>query len=105
MITRHAWTIDGTLQHVVGRPGELRPHGQDRRDRVQRPAVDDGFWAYFHHPAELRDELDAAGFVDVSLLAVEGFAWLLTDLAERMTDPDALLAAAASPRPTSPCSA
>ena len=55
------------------------------------PTIDGGFWAYFHHPAELRDELDAAGFVDVSLLAVEGFAWLLADLPERMTEPDALL--------------
>ena len=24
VITRHAWTIDGTLQHVVGRPGGAR---------------------------------------------------------------------------------
>ena len=91
VITRHAWTIDGTLQHVVGRPGELDHMASIAATGFSDPQVDGGFWAYFHHPAELRDELDAAGFVDVSLLAVEGFAWLLADLPERMTDPDALL--------------
>lgn len=46
-----------------------------------------GFWAYFHHPEELRAELEAAGYQDTRLVAVEGFAWLLGDLEQRMADP------------------
>jgi len=30
--------------------------------------------AYFHRPNEIKDELEQAGFTDISLIAVEGFA-------------------------------
>lgn len=55
--------------------------------------ADGSFWAYFHRPDELRDELAAAGFGEIGLVAVEGYAWLLGDLDARMTDPGPLLQA------------
>jgi hypothetical protein len=55
--------------------------------------ADGAFWAYFHQPDELRTELPDAGFADVELVAVEGFAWLLGDLEARMADPTPLLEA------------
>jgi hypothetical protein len=61
----------------------------------QDPAAprDGGFHAYFHRVGELPGELAEAGFRDTRLLAVEGFAWLLGDLPQRMRDPDGLLRA------------
>jgi hypothetical protein len=54
---------------------------------------DGAFCAYFHTPDELRSEVVDAGFDDVELVAVEGFAWLLDDLEDRMTEPGPLLRA------------
>jgi hypothetical protein len=42
---------------------------------------------------ELRAELVEAGGRDVDLVAVEGFGWLLDDLAERMREPAELIRA------------
>jgi len=41
--------------------------------------------AFFHSPAQLRAELDSAGFVDVKLIAVEGFA-AARDVSAVLTD-------------------
>jgi len=43
--------------------------------------------AFFHRPDELRAELETAGFRDVTVLGVEGPAWLLADFDERWDDP------------------
>ena len=48
--------------------------------------------AYFHRPEELAEELVAAGFVDVKVLAIEGMPWAASDLDERVADPDKLSA-------------
>jgi hypothetical protein len=56
--------------------------------------VPDGrFFAYFHSCDELTAEVRAAGFDDLGLVAVEGFAWLLGDLAALLDPPDDLLRA------------
>lgn len=39
------------------------------------------FWAYFHRPHELTDEIASSGFNNVSTVGVEGFAWMLPNLA------------------------
>ena len=43
--------------------------------------------AYFHRPAELHAEVAGAGITDVSVVGVEGLAGWLTDLDERLDDP------------------
>ncbi len=40
----------------------------------------------FHEPKEFQAELTEAGFDDISLHGIEGFAWLLPDLEPRMND-------------------
>jgi ubiquinone/menaquinone biosynthesis C-methylase UbiE len=40
----------------------------------------------FHDPDEFRAELEQAGFLDISLHAVEGFAGVIPDLEARMSD-------------------
>lgn len=43
--------------------------------------------AYFHHPSEVVPEVTAAGLVDVTVTAIEGPAWLLPDLEQRLQAP------------------
>lgn len=42
--------------------------------------------AFFHHPDDLRDELEEAGLRDVRVVAVEGIGWAAADLDGRLTD-------------------
>jgi SAM-dependent methyltransferase len=94
IIGRHTWALDATLQMLLDSPKTWADIERTvAAGLTQDPAsVPKGsFWAYFHRLDELRDELATAGFDGVSLVAVEGFAWLLPDLAERMTDPEPLL--------------
>ena len=43
--------------------------------------------AFFHHPAELRHEVTAAGFDVLNVYGIEGPAWMLPDFDERWNDP------------------
>lgn len=94
VITRHAWVIDATVKGLLGDPAVWATFDENLRTGLsQHPdRVTDGvFWAYFHRPEELRAELVEAGFDDVRLVAVEGFACLLGDLEARMEQPEPLL--------------
>lgn len=96
IITRSCWVMGATRQGLLGDVGIWDDFDWIARTGVSKePAkfVDGSFWAYFHHPDELVDELRAVGFADVRPYAVEGFAWLLGDLADRMADPADLLRA------------
>ena len=42
---------------------------------------------YFHRPAELREEVAAAGFADVELRGVIGPGWIVRNLDEAWPDP------------------
>ncbi len=42
--------------------------------------------AFFHRPADLRDEFLAAGLTNVEVIGVEGIAWAAADIDERMAD-------------------
>lgn len=49
------------------------------------------FWAYFHRPEELVAEIESVtSFGDVGISAVEGFAWVLPDLADLLDDETAV---------------
>jgi SAM-dependent methyltransferase len=96
VITRYAWVMDATRQRLLGQAQTWADFEQIRRTGLSKDPdllADGAFWAYFHHPDELVRELEVTGFGDIRLVAVEGFAWLLDDLAERLRDPDDLLRA------------
>lgn len=44
--------------------------------------------AYFHHPDDLRAEVEAAGFAGANLLGIEGLAWVLGDFEAGWADPE-----------------
>jgi SAM-dependent methyltransferase len=51
------------------------------------PLSEGSFTAYCHTPAELRSEAEAAGLTVEDLVGVEGLAFALSNLAERLADP------------------
>ena len=96
VICRHAWVLDATIKGLLDSPAIWADFERNiDMGLSQDPAnVSDGsFWAYFHRPDELRQELVDAGFDDIELVAVEGYAWLLGDLEARMANPEPLLRA------------
>jgi len=88
-ISRWAPRLDGVL---TLRLYESRPELRELVDVVERtgwmpPLAPDSFSAYCHRPGQLRAELRAAGLQVVDLVSVEGLAFTLDDLEERMADP------------------
>lgn len=54
---------------------------------VMAPVHDGAFTAYAHRPDELADEVAEAGLELAALIAVEGIAFALGDVSERLADP------------------
>ena len=85
-ISRYASALDGLAHSLDDDPAFVRMRDRDLRDGQHRNDTDriDYFTtAYLHRPEELRDELHAAGFDEVSVLGVEGPGWLVADFESR----------------------
>jgi SAM-dependent methyltransferase len=96
IITRYAGVLDAARRGVLAEPGtweDLDRVLMTGRRHETAKFTDGSFWGYLHRPDELMAELELAGFGDIQLVAVEGFAWLLGDLQQRMRDPADLLRA------------
>jgi SAM-dependent methyltransferase len=96
VISRHAWTLDATVKGLTGSPevwAAVEHTVETGLSQDPVTAASGSFWAYFHRPDEVTVELAEAGFEDVALVAVEGFAWLLGDLERHMSEPEPILAA------------
>jgi SAM-dependent methyltransferase len=88
-ISRWAPRLDGEL---LSRMYETYPEVRELTRAVDRtgwmpPLYAGSFSAYCHRPGQLRAEIRRAGFDVADLVCVEGPAYLLGDLAERMADP------------------
>ncbi len=98
-IGRFAALLDLLLRHDrLHEPALLPVVEEVLRTGVFRGTEGDLFTtAYFHRPAELRDEVERAGFTDVDVLSVEGPGAFAAGFEERWADPDrrAVLLAAA----------
>jgi hypothetical protein len=76
-ISRFASTFEGVRLGLIADPTFEEIVEGDLRDGVHRNPDPEGRpeWftlSYFHRPDELREELCAAGLVDVQILAIEG---------------------------------
>jgi hypothetical protein len=90
-ISRFASTCDGLLRGYLDEPAFGAIVERDLRDGQHRNPTGRPEWfttAYFHLPGELGPEVAEAGLRLEALLAVEGPAWLLADIGERLADPD-----------------
>ena len=94
IITRYAWIMDATAKGLLTDPETWNDFAtiiRTGRSKEPEKLARGGFWVYFHRPDELRTELELAGYTDVRLLPVEGFAGLLDDLPARLREPKPLL--------------
>lgn len=88
-ISRYASTLDGLARNLLD-PQFLAIRNRDLADGQHRNDTGTLHYfttAYFHRPDEFRTELEAAGFQDVTILGVEGPAWIVPDFEERWHDP------------------
>ncbi|MDF1597881.1 MAG: methyltransferase domain-containing protein [Acidimicrobiia bacterium] len=94
-ITRYASAIDGLDSGFIDHEDfERTVHVDLATGKHTNHTADPRFFttAYFHLPDELVGELEATGFTDVEIVAVEGMSWAARDLEERISDPDKLRA-------------
>ena len=89
-ITRFASLLDGLAHGHLDEPAFAAIVDRDLRDGQHRNPSGRPEWfttAFFHRPEELGAEVAEAGLAPRAVLAVEGPAWLLADIEERLPDP------------------
>ncbi len=89
-ISRFASTLDGLARSLFDDPAFVDIVERDLRDgqHLNPTGHPDYFTtAYFHHPLEIRGELEDAGLIHEATLPVEGPAWLLADFGRKWHDP------------------
>jgi SAM-dependent methyltransferase len=90
-ISRFASMYETLLNGLIDRPAFVEVMHTDLATGARRGTygILDGFTtAYFHRPAELPGEVADAGLRLDGLFAVEGIAYWMADLADRLADPD-----------------
>lgn len=89
-ISRYASALDGLARKLSSDPAFVRMRDQDLLNGQHRNDANhpDYFTtAYFHRPEDLRAELIEAGFENITVLGVEGPAWMLPDFDSRWSHP------------------
>jgi RimJ/RimL family protein N-acetyltransferase/ubiquinone/menaquinone biosynthesis C-methylase UbiE len=88
-ISRYASALDGLARQRAGDPAFVRMRDRDLHDghHLNETGHPEYFTtAYFHRPADLRAELQSAGFENVHVLGVEGPGWIVGDFDARWAD-------------------
>jgi ubiquinone/menaquinone biosynthesis C-methylase UbiE len=89
-ISRFASALDGLARARGKDPAFVALRDRDLRDgrHFNESGHPEYFTtAYFHHPAQLAEEVQHAGFQDVRVFGVEGPGWIIGDFDERWADP------------------
>lgn len=89
VISRFASAFDGLFRNFAADPRFFRILRQDLRNGQHRnPTGDPRYFttAFFHHPDELRSEVEAAGFSRPRLYGLEGPGWLMSNFADAWSD-------------------
>ncbi len=89
-ISRFASVLDGLSRDLFadpefGRIVQRDLHAGVHENRTEK--LDYFTTAYFHRPEELKSEVTAAGFSNVSVLGIEGPGWLVADFEAGWRDP------------------
>jgi ubiquinone/menaquinone biosynthesis C-methylase UbiE len=85
-ISRFASLLDGLFNQYLDHPEFWSIVERDLADGQHRSATGYFTTAFFHHPDELVDEVESAGFSLDGLFGVEGPGWLRIDRAESYDD-------------------
>jgi ubiquinone/menaquinone biosynthesis C-methylase UbiE len=88
-ISRFASTLAGLFEGALADPDFVRIVKQDLVDGQHRNPTDKPYFttAFFHHPDELREEVEEAGLRHEKILAIESVAGVLSDFDVRWEDP------------------
>jgi len=107
-VSRYASTLDGMVRGFSLDPRFVKIRDRDLVDGCHINDTNEPMYfttAFFHRPEDLRAEMEAAGFRDVSVYGIEGIGWMLSDFDARWADPrlkrDVLEVARALERETS----
>ncbi len=90
-ISRFVSTLDGLAKGYLNDPTFMRIVGDDLVSGQHRnPTNHPGYFttAFFHAPAELKDEVEAAGLVHERTLGIEGPTWLAARVLDAWDDPE-----------------
>ena len=88
-ISRFASALDGLARGLTKDPAFIKMRDRDLMDgqhRNEAGNIEYFTTAYFHRPDELGQEIEWAGFEDVSVYGVEGPGWRLSDIDSRAND-------------------
>jgi ubiquinone/menaquinone biosynthesis C-methylase UbiE len=88
-ITRFASVLDGLFRGLMDDPEFVRIVRRDLAEGQHRnPSNHPAYFttAFFHHPDELKEEVEEAGLRHERTLAIEGPGWLLQDFEEHWRD-------------------
>lgn len=89
-ISRFASVIDGLFSRFLDDPHFVEIAKQDLVDGQHTNPTDHPFYfttAHFHHPEELKEEIEQAGFRCEKVLPVESLGGMLQDFLERWEEP------------------
>jgi ubiquinone/menaquinone biosynthesis C-methylase UbiE len=89
-ISRFVSTLDGMLHGFLDDPTFVQITRDDLASGQHRnPTNHPGYFTttYFHHPAELKTEVEGAGLVHERTMGIEGPAWLVARVGETWDDP------------------
>lgn len=90
-ISRYASLLDGFFRGLIRDPVFADIVAHDLDSGVHENPTDNPQYftnAYFHHPDQLREELQHAGFAAIEIIAVEGPFWCLQDFERVWTSPE-----------------
>jgi ubiquinone/menaquinone biosynthesis C-methylase UbiE len=88
-ISRFASAFDGLFRNFIEDPVFYQILRRDLRNGQHRNPTNNARYfttAFFHHPDELRSEIEDAGFAHPELYGLEGPAWLLPDFERKWSD-------------------
>jgi ubiquinone/menaquinone biosynthesis C-methylase UbiE len=89
-ISRFASFMDGFCRDFVGDPRFVEILRQDLKDGQHRNPTDNPHYfttTFFHHPDELQNEIEEAGFTFETTVAVEGPVWVMGSFFKHWDDP------------------
>lgn len=89
VISRYASLFDGFKRNLVGDPKFLKMLHGDLRSGVHLNDTDNFEYfttAYFHTPAQIREEIKESGLTYDKLVAIESFGWALDDFNSKAQD-------------------
>ncbi len=90
-VSRFGSLLDGLVRDLVADPKFIEILRQDLRDGQHRnPTNNPNYFttAFFHHPEDLKDEIEEAGFRLERRIGIEGPAWLMASFSLHWNNSD-----------------